>query len=41
MAYGVGIKFQIGSAAVRAEYERFEVEDADIDFISAGVTWTF
>ena len=41
MAYGVGLKVQFGSLAVRAEYERFEVDVADVDFVSAGVTWTF
>ena len=41
MAYGAGLKVQFGSLAVRAEYERFEVDAADVDFISAGVSWTF
>lgn len=41
MAYGIGVRFQIGSAAVRAEYEYFDMEIADINFFSVGVSWTF
>ena len=41
MAYGIGLKVQFGSLAVRAEYERFEGDVADVDLISAGVSWTF
>ncbi|MFZ5603465.1 MAG: outer membrane beta-barrel protein [Pseudomonadota bacterium] len=40
-AYGVGAKFQIGSIAVRAEYEMFDLDDADIDFYSVGAAFTF
>lgn len=39
--YGLGVKFQIMSIAVRAEYERLDTDVADIDFVSAGVSWTF
>jgi len=41
MAYGIGLRFQLGSLAIRAEYERFDIELADVDYISAGVSWTF
>ena len=41
MAYGIGVKFKLGSLAIRAEYERFDTDVADIDYISAGVAWTF
>jgi opacity protein-like surface antigen len=41
-AYGVGAQFRLGSLSLRAEYERFEVSDADtVDMTSLGVTWTF
>jgi opacity protein-like surface antigen len=41
-AWGVGAQFRVWSLSLRAEYERFEIEDADtVDLISVGVTWTF
>jgi hypothetical protein len=40
-AYGIGVRFQIGSVAIRGEYELFDVGDADIDYLSVGVAWTF
>lgn len=39
--YGVGAKFQIGSLAVRGEYEIYDLEDIDIDYISVGLSYTF
>lgn len=39
--YGVGAKFQIGSFAVRGEYEIYDLDDIEIDYISAGVSYTF
>jgi OOP family OmpA-OmpF porin len=42
LAYGAGVGLAFGSLGVRAEYERFEIDDADtVDMISLGVTWTF
>jgi hypothetical protein len=42
LAYGVGAQFRVWSLALRAEYERFDISDADeVDMISVGVTWTF
>jgi len=41
LTYGVGAQFRVWSLAFRAEYEIFDVEDADVDMISVGVTWTF
>jgi hypothetical protein len=40
LAYGVGAQFRLGSAALRAEYERFEF-GRDADMVSVGVSWTF
>lgn len=40
-AWGVGAQIGFGSLAVRAEYERFESEIGDPDFLSLGVLWTF
>lgn len=40
--WGVGAQFRVWSLSLRAEYERFEIDDADtVDLISVGVTWTF
>jgi opacity protein-like surface antigen len=41
MAYGIGVRFQFSSIAVRAEYELFDIEDVDTDLISVGISWTF
>lgn len=42
LAYGVGVQGRFGSIAVRAEYERFEIEDIDdVNLLSLGITWTF
>lgn len=41
MAYGLGVRFQVGPVALRAEYERFDTNKIDIDYLSAGVAWTF
>jgi len=40
-AYGVGLQLQISSFAIRAEYELFTLDKVDIDFVSAGVSYTF
>jgi hypothetical protein len=40
--WGVGAQFRVWSLAIRAEYEQFDIADADtVDMISLGVTWTF
>lgn len=42
LTYGVGAQFRIWGLSIRAEYEIFDIEDADtIDLLSLGVTWTF
>ena len=42
LTYGVGAQFRVWSLSLRAEYEQFDVADADtVDMISVGVTWTF
>jgi opacity protein-like surface antigen len=42
LAYGVGAQFRVWSLSLRAEYERFDISDADtVDLLSVGVTWTF
>jgi hypothetical protein len=41
-AYGIGAKIAIGSIDLRAEYEVFDIEDAeDVSMISVGLVWTF
>ena len=42
LTYGVGAQFRIWSLSLRAEYERFDISEADtVDLVSVGVTWTF
>ena len=42
LAYGVGAQFRILSLSLRAEYERYEIEDTDkVDMVSIGLTYTF
>lgn len=41
-AYGVGVQFRLLSLSVRAEYEKFEIDDTDdANMLSIGVTYTF
>jgi len=41
-AYGAGAQVRLSSLAVRLEYERFNVSNADrVDLASLGFTWTF
>ena len=42
LAYGVGAQFRLLSLSVRAEYERFDVDNVDdLNMFSIGVTYTF
>jgi opacity protein-like surface antigen len=41
LAYGVGAQFRLLSLSIRAEYEKFDISDVDLDMISVGVTYTF
>lgn len=42
LAYGVGAQFRFLSLGVRAEYERFDVDNVDdLNMFSIGVTYTF
>jgi outer membrane immunogenic protein len=41
-AYGVGLKFGVGSLEVRGEYEIFDIEDSeDVAMVSVGLVWRF
>jgi opacity protein-like surface antigen len=41
-SYGAGAQFRVWSLTLRAEYEVFDIADADkIDMISLGLMWTF
>lgn len=40
-AYGIGVKFQLSSFQLRAEYELIELEDTDLEFYSVGAAYTF
>lgn len=41
-SYGGGAQFRIWSLTLRAEYEVFDIADADtIDMVSVGLMWTF
>jgi hypothetical protein len=41
LTYGVGVQFRVWSLSLRAEYEIFDIDGADLDMMSLGVTWTF
>jgi hypothetical protein len=41
IVYGIGARVQLGSFAIRAEYERFDIEIANIDYVSVGGSYTF
>ena len=41
-AYGVGVKFGLGSVDIRGEYELFDIEDSeDVAMLSVGIVWSF
>lgn len=40
-AYGVGVRFAIASFSVRAEYERFDLKQANIDMATVSAVFTF
>jgi hypothetical protein len=41
-AYGVGVQFRLLSLGVRAEYEKFDIDNVkDANMLSIGVTYTF
>lgn len=41
-AWGLGAQVRFGSAALRAEYEKFDIPNfRDVNLISVGLTWTF
>jgi hypothetical protein len=40
-AYGVGAKFAIGSFAVRAEYELYDLDNIDLEMVSVSGVFTF
>ena len=40
-AYGVGARFAIGSFAVRAEYELYDLDNTDLDMVSVSGVFTF
>jgi hypothetical protein len=39
--YGAGAQVRLGSFALRIEYERFELDDDNVDLTSIGFTYTF
>lgn len=41
LAYGAGAQFRLLGLSIRAEYEKFDISDVDLDMISVGVTYTF
>ena len=40
-AYGLGARFAIGSFAIRAEYELYDIDVADVEMISVSGVYTF
>lgn len=42
LGFGGGMQLHIGSVALRAEYEQFEISDIDdVNLVSVGLTWIF
>ncbi len=41
MVYGAGVQFQADRLVIRAEYERFDADVANVDFISVGASLLF
>jgi len=41
LTYGFGVKAQLMSISIRAEYEVFDIEDVDTDMVSIGAAFTF
>jgi opacity protein-like surface antigen len=41
LAYGFGAQFRVLGLSIRAEYEKFDISDVDLDMISVGLTYTF
>jgi len=42
LAYGAGVQFRLLSLGIRAEYEKFDIDDVDdANMLSIGVTYTF
>lgn len=41
MAYGIGARFHLASFQIRAEYEIFDADIADVDLLSASLVYTF
>ena len=41
LAYGVGAQFRVLGLSIRAEYEKYDISDVDLDMISVGLTYTF
>jgi OOP family OmpA-OmpF porin len=41
LAYGAGAQFRVLGLSIRAEYEKFDISDVDLDMISVGATYTF
>lgn len=39
--YGLGARFNLFSFQVRAEYERYDLDNFDIDYFSVGAAYTF
>lgn len=41
LVYGIGVKFQLGFFVIWVEYEVFEIDNFDFDFILVGVVYIF
>lgn len=41
LAYGAGLQFKADAFAIRAEYERFDADVANVDFLSLGASFHF
>ncbi|MEH6629106.1 MAG: outer membrane beta-barrel protein [Motiliproteus sp.] len=41
LVYGVGAAYNMQKASLRAEFERYELEEEEVDMISVGLTFNF
>lgn len=41
LVYGLGLAYKIDTLSIRAEYENYTLDDADVDMVSLGVSISF
>tara|TARA_R110001583_G_scaffold192127_1_gene358326 strand:- start:342 stop:890 length:549 start_codon:yes stop_codon:yes gene_type:complete len=41
LMFGAGVSYKINKVTIRGEFEQFQLDDADVNMLSAGVAFTF